>query len=304
MSVEKRILMRRLAIVRYLYERGVNQSRQPEPLASIALHDFHDAVEMFLHLALEHHDVPFKKNIEFRQYWEMLAGKLPKGFPSQNVAMMRLNTARVDLKHHGITISALEVEGFRAATTTFFEDNCVPMFGIEFGQINLLQLVLFEGARGHLENAQVAVDESRLADALNEIAIAFKSMVSEYEESKYSRYRDSPFYFGRSMTFLSSLHMGLDHSDRKIREFVDTVKESIEALQDAVKLLSLGLDYRKYSKFQMLTPHVFRYIGSEPDQFSVQMRMGQNAATLDEVRFCQDFVIECALRLQEFDYRV
>ena len=45
--------MGRLALIRYLYIQGVDQSEQPEPMALLSILTFHDAVEMFCHLACE-----------------------------------------------------------------------------------------------------------------------------------------------------------------------------------------------------------------------------------------------------------
>jgi hypothetical protein len=54
-------LMRRLAFVRYLYEQASEQSRGPEPLATVAVLTLHDAAEMFLQIVAEHHQVSIKK---------------------------------------------------------------------------------------------------------------------------------------------------------------------------------------------------------------------------------------------------
>ena len=67
-------------------------------------------------------------------------------------------------------------------------------------------------------------------------------------------------------------------------------------MQTTIKIISFGFDYRKFSKFQSLTPTVVltgdRVHVSEPS----------SQATLEDCRFCLDYVIECAIRLQDFDY--
>jgi hypothetical protein len=110
--------------------------------------------------------------------------------------------------------------------------------------------------------------------------------------------RYSPFFFGQSLTFESALHIGL-HRD-KLGTFVDKVRESIQALQGAVRILSLGLDYRRYSKFDWLTPRVHWMIDG-----SVKVTAPPHPPVSEEdCRFCFDFVIEAAMRLQEFDYEL
>ena len=53
------------------------------------------------------------------------------------------------------------------------------------------------------------------------------------------------------------------HIKGDLGEFVDNVREAIEALQKAVKILSLGLDYKKYTRFGLLTPTVMRTVNGK-----------------------------------------
>jgi len=87
----------------------------------------------------------------------------------------------------------------------------------------------------------------------------------------------------------------------RMGEFVDKVKESLVSLQGAVKILSLGIDYRAYIKFKLLTPHVsLRQDGEWEVDREVQGSKG--TATEEDVQFCIDFVIESAISLQELDF--
>lgn len=94
----------------------------------------------------------------------------------------------------------------------------------------------------------------------------------------------------------------LGQSSWKLGEFIDTTKESIEALQEAVKMLSFGLDYRRYAKFWFLSPSVLRTFGGPRIQRKDRSVTGE--LTTDDVNFCIGFVIESALALQEFDFEV
>jgi hypothetical protein len=87
----------------------------------------------------------------------------------------------------------------------------------------------------------------------------------------------------------------------RLGDFIDKTKESVEALQEAVKILSLGLDYKRYARFRLLTPYVERYMNGNYN--IVRMRRGSKEVPTDEeVQFCIDFVIESAIALQEFDF--
>lgn len=47
MTLDKAVT-RRLAFIRYLFNRAVEQSKKSEPLSSVSLLMFHDAIELFL----------------------------------------------------------------------------------------------------------------------------------------------------------------------------------------------------------------------------------------------------------------
>lgn len=291
-------VMRRLALIRYLYEIAVQQSRQAEPLGLVSILAFHDSIELFLQLASEQLNVE-KQSQSFMEYWELLEPKLGREL-SEKESLRRLNKARVDFKHYGILPSRLEIEGFRASTTNFFEVNCPLIFTVEFSSISMIALVQYAQARGSLEEALKLMDKENFGDALSKIAVAFAQLVDEYENKKKSGFGPSPFNFGDSFAFLNSFFMNI--KDRDFARFVDKVGDSLEAIQSAVKLLSLGLDYRRYVRFAMLTPYVRKAGDGSYEIVPVTKR--EKALTLQECRFCLDFVVESAIRLQEFDFEV
>ena len=51
--LDREIIIRRLAIIKYLYNVGVQQSRQVETVAGFSILAFHDCAEMFLLLVSE-----------------------------------------------------------------------------------------------------------------------------------------------------------------------------------------------------------------------------------------------------------
>ena len=67
--------MKRLVFIKYLYTQGLTQSKQSPPLSSASVLSFHDAVELFLHLTLEHVGAS-KKDPSFMEYWDLINDKL------------------------------------------------------------------------------------------------------------------------------------------------------------------------------------------------------------------------------------
>jgi len=75
---------------------------------------------------------------------------------------------------------------------------------------------------------------------------------------------------------------------------------SIKALQDSIKIICLGIDYRRYAKFRLLTPAVV----VPPNTGEAYVSRHRGAPTAREYQFCESFVIECAIHLQSFTFEV
>lgn len=286
--------MKRLAFIKYLYNIAVDQSMRAEPFCSISVLMFHDSIELFLELAIEHLGVS-KEDIKFMEYWTLLASRLDNREPTQKEPCRRLNKARVDLKHHGILPSKLTIDGFRATTTNFFEENTSTVFNVNFSDISLIALVKCQLAKENLLKATELLKKTKTEDALDTVAIAFAHLIDDYENRKEDEYGRSPFHFRETLGIPSIPDAS----------WVGIIR-AIEPLQDAVKILSLGLDYRRYSRFRLLTPTVLRIPAADKIKYEIQRigRGSKGSPVPEDVQFCIDFVIESAISLQEFDFNV
>lgn len=296
---------RRLAFIKYLYGIAIQQSKAPELLAAASLLTFHDSVELFLQLASEHLNSG-SAHPGFMDYWPLISAKLPAGAElSQQESMRRLNKARVALKHHGTLPAKLDIEAFRTSTTAFFLDNTSNIFSLNFNEISLTDFVRPEIAQARLKEAEQHLANDKLVEALGEIAIAFEEVLDDYEVRKRGDFGQSPFFFGRDLSFHDSFFMGLDRDEgnHKLSEFVDRVRESIGAMQTAIKMLALGVDYRRYSRFTMYVPIVRKRLNGG---YHIQSKWNKSelGPTNEDVQYCIDFVVETAIHFREFDYDV
>jgi hypothetical protein len=218
--------------------------------------------------------------------------------------MRRLNKARVALKHAGTFPSKLDIEAFRATVTAFFEENTPLVFGVSLSSVSLADFVRPTEAKDRLLAAEESLKVGNFDSATSDARLAFELMLREYEDRKRDRFGRSPFMFGESLSFHSSFFMGIgrggaDREERRLGEFVDKVKESIESMSQTIKVLAVGLDYRRYSRFRMLTPFVhWTFDGPIVEQWNGP------SVTAEEAQFCIDFVVESAVVIHEFDYEV
>lgn len=166
-------LHRRLSFIKYLYRQALAQSRKPSPLeAATSILTFHDAVEAFLHLAVEHSGAQVKqRGPDFLEYWSLLA---QAGCHLSPIGpLKRFNDVRVGLKHRGIFPSPEEIESARVNVTTFFEDNTPRAFRpLAFAEVSLAELVTFDIAKAALIRADKLMTEHQIESALQQIALA------------------------------------------------------------------------------------------------------------------------------------
>lgn len=283
------MLIKRLALIKYLYSIGLEQSRQIETLASFSILSFHDSIEMFLNLIAEHLGIK-TENCRFLEYWD----KIPR--LTLKESMSKLNTRRVNIKHKGIFPSKSDVEISRVNTTDFFEQNVIIQCGIDFNDISLLSLISYENVRLLLEDAQKALNKSQNETCIEKVAFAFYELLNTYENSKRNIFSNSPFFIGKSLNFNKSFHR--EFVDKKMEDFFNNVKESIEEMQKAIKIISFGIDYKRFVKFKTLTPNIIKTM----DENRIGSLRFKKKWTKENCQYCIDFVLESSLKLQEFDF--
>ena len=300
--------LRRLSIIKYLFRLACDQSREAEIPAALSLLSFHTAAELFLYLAAEHVDALGKSELTFMDYWGVVNPKLPAGVSlGQKELMRRLNTARGALKHRGNLPSKHDVEAFRAGTALFFEESCQNVLGIDFQSISLAELVALKPARLALRTAESLLENGKYKESAEHSSLAFDNLLKDYETRKSDDFRESPFRvldrhglpshrFGASP--LGPSADSLLTSD--LRDFSREVFSVIRALDERVRILALGIDFRQYTRFRMLAPGVRWSMGSDEPSFSWP---GNAVDSVDQetCEFIEGFVIDVALQLLEFD---
>lgn len=291
--ISKEQIIKRLAYIKQLYKIGVEQSKKSEHIATFSILAFHDSIEMFLKLAAEYKNVK-SDNLRFSGYWDVLTQLTLKE------SMWNFNKRRVNLKHHGILPSKTDIEISRVNTTEFFKQNTEIIFGLDFDSISLIELVQFENVKEHLIESQIKLEKHDFVESVTAAAIAFDELLINYEKNK-GEWGQSPFDFSSEVSRYHVYNSRInDETDRAIELLLDKVTH----LGNSLKILSLGIDFREYSKFEILTPSVQRTLdGTIFTNFGLH---GSDKIQLnnDNCHFCIDFVISTSLKLQEFDFDI
>ena len=283
-------LNRRLVFVRYLYGLGVDQSHKPKPFAAVAVLTFHDACEMFLQIAAEHHGITFpkQKSPDFLDYWTLFEQQAKPQVTSK-APMSRLNRARTTLKHGGVLPAHVEIEGFRAAVTSFLQDNALSLLGVNLDDVSLTSLIKSDDIRGPLELAEAALSAGDLKGALEEVASAFTINLRRFE----GRPRAATGPFERPYS-LRNATVGLMKFSRYIetRDIERTLDRMVDAFSEAITVVAYNLDFDSYLMFKTHAPVV--HVGGR-----ILVEWTRDEPTDPEVvRRCLNFVIDTAIRLE------
>ena len=300
----------RLALIKYYFIMASDYAKKDEPIHGLAVLALHDSVELFLQVIAEAYGVT-KPDIRFMEYWPLLKGSLDL---TQMSSMRNLNKARVNFKHHGIMPSKQQTEDFVANVATFFDDNSKLAFDINFEEIDLIDLVKNQSTKQLLKASRVHLVSGDLGIASEKCAMAFEILLDEYAERKLDATHETPFYFVEDMQWLKTPFMRLDnlitgdrHLIKQLEDFINKVQKSLESIGVAVKISSFGIEYRKYIKFKYLTPIVvrtYRNRNNRLDPSNYDAYKPPSKLTRENIEYCIDFVIQAALKLDEFDFSV
>jgi hypothetical protein len=287
-------LMRRLTIARYLFQMGVEQSHRGEPFAALAISPMHDAAELFLQAGLEHRQGTLTGNKDFLSYWPAIeqTGKTLSRYEQ----MKRFNRARVMLKHDGTLPAQAEVEDFRQIVGSFFEENSLILFGLEFSAISLSGLVSNELVRTSLQLAERAIQDSDCRCALEEATKAFRRTLSEY---RYGRLGDGTRdrLYEPAADISSSLLFGFapfPFAGDSARGLEEALRRVVNGLGEAITVVAYNLDYDGFRYLKSYGPIVHEFPGGD-----IYVEWTAEPTTNVEIASrCVDFAINAALRLQ------
>ncbi|MHA2237806.1 MAG: hypothetical protein ACXAB2_05505, partial [Candidatus Hodarchaeales archaeon] len=106
----------------------------------------------------------------------------------------------------GILPSRHSIEGFRASTTNFFEENTKEIFEIDFDDISLTEIVQSEEVKKHLKEAENQLHENQTQEAIANVSLAFSKLKLEYHQKLHEAYGRSPYFF-RGYSRYSSVNL-------------------------------------------------------------------------------------------------
>ncbi|MBX9399473.1 hypothetical protein K4749_39560 [Streptomyces sp. TRM72054] len=286
--------VQRLAYIRFLFEEGIDYSRRPAPLSATAVLVLHDAVELFLGLAADHHATDPDPKIQFMAYWaELKKSEAAIHLPGQG-SMRTLNDVRVAMKHHGTLPAEQTIERSAADVLRFFTTATPVVFGVDFDRIDMADLVTQKAVAQLLRDAQPWADRGDHTHAMAGLSLAMDALLDYYARPDAPfGWRETPFSFGPAVTWRHVAHTDSRTIEGQVSMLSAIAKESRTALQ----IICLGIDFPSFARFQTLVPRVHGYY----DHSYRYSYLPSDPATPQQYSWARHFVIESALRASRAD---
>lgn len=292
---------KRLGFAKYLLNLGNREITRHEPLSSSGLLFYHDATELLLDIVSTHLNLT-TKSCAFMEYWKLI--KPPHiaspGLP-QEKEFDKLNRARVALKHHGLHPSRSELGDFKGVVQRFFETTIKIVFDETLDSISLTEFISDNDVRELVTNATTALHGGDSYGATVKAAEAFDLLCKGALGRIGGRGRHDALLLPQIGNPPHIYRRENGPADSNAHEFFSSVKKALEALQDSVKVLSLGLDFQNYARFFALTPEVVTFLGGQTKVLDRHRGQKPEVSTAD-AEFCIEFVISSAFELQERAY--
>jgi hypothetical protein len=295
--MDKEILIRRLSIVKLLLRNANMLSQQNELTSFLSILSYHDAIDMYLNVAAEHQNSTIKKE---KMFMKDFLGLFPNILHEQSI--LKLNTNRNNIKHNSTTVGKIEVDSARIAANSFIVDNSKQLFGFEFNEVSLFELISYAEPKKLLIAAQAFLDANNFEDSMLNGIVAFDKLIKQYNANKNGIYKVPNFNFTKDVTFRPGEFGRLEGTERHVKSTVEVIDENFKNISQALEILALGIDYRKYVKLKAISP--YRYFYNESNGIITYNTSHGKIWTIEDCNFIIDFVIESSLILQDVDYDV
>ena len=301
-STENR--MRRLAFAKYLIEMGTINADNVLPYSAMAILNFHDAIEFLFDLILEDNGSS-ANNFNFMGCFDeinRILKKIGKDQSSFRGSLEKLKDRRVVLKHKGSFPSQNDISEAKYTTINLFKEFCLKFYNLNYEDIDLVELLEDSRTKDCLLKIRNCEDNNVITDN-NQVSnyIKMNHLLKDFENSKIINVYESPYQFTKNMSLGST--DGLSDEFDFLKDFMDTTNQNIESLEYNLKIIALGIDYNKYAKFNFLIPADIRWAMNNDDPM-ILFRYKPVKLNDNQIEFCKNFIIESALKLQQFDFEI
>ncbi len=280
-------LLKRLIYSKYLFNRAQSLQRQGDELASAeAVLTAHDSVEMLMGVVTDFLRINAKW--EFMAFWEIIENKTGKE-PQYKHAIKRLNNLRTGFKHAANLPNPSVVADLMPSVAAFCADVTAQYLRHNYETVTLTDLIQNAAARERVKQAEKAKAAGNIQQALLDLRVAFDTLHKEARE-KHKSILIQGIGFGTSLTPRLQEAFGPFVKTFKLDKLTLAVHQLVETMNGML----LGIDPSRFRRFSQTAPISSR--GLDKSVFYLWQTKPQDLGP-EDVDFCQEFVIDFALRL-------
>ena len=288
--MNKQQLTRRLSLSKFQFRSAaefLQRSGSFNPGMATSL--LQDSVETFLWTLAMYGRIELDKKHSF----DTLLDKVGERFETvkhSKTPLTCLNNSRVGFKHYGNLVVSSDAQTFAANVENFFVEVCDKDLNLDFKSLSLASAISHKRTENWIKEAEKL---HNTGDYLGSVECSAKAFVSYCSSKGIDWLRGDvniqPFrYFG-----------GISREplrEQDLHAFVEWTSENMQKLASFSWLLSMNLDLVAYKHFGNMTPIVNMTMNKE---FHTAWMFNRTNLTKKDSRFCIDFVIDTALRIDE-----
>lgn len=254
-TIQDSTTLKRLVLSRYYLGLALGHgksSREVDVFATVNL--LHEAVETFLIAAAAHVNAAIGPKEEFAGYLNKIDAVIaPLQLPFRS-KLIRLNKARIMVKHDSVVPDRSELPGFMTTVREFLEEASILIFSADFRAVSLIDALPQGPQRDLLQEAQAAFENK---DYVNTLIACRKAIYLQYEKP----YDAMPFVNGSEgglAVFISKVPFyarNREYLSKNIREPTDYIVLDYSKIDS--ELVKDGLDSHQFWNIWRLTPRVY-----------------------------------------------
>lgn len=231
----------------------------------VAVIHFHDTLEFCVRALIEedaivHNQGDTLMNLIYAVDKHFKNDTPPKKLPLAS-QISGLNTTRNNAKHHATPPNATAATNAKVHTLDFLEEVCADFLKLSFSDVSLVALVKNDNIRALLQSAERHIASSDYLNGLIDLKEAFihaKPPQNIFLSNLIGIYPGYP-YMLLNQTDPGMLDQNqlkaIAHSLQPTWEYLQYMGKRILDVEEAASLLMMGVDYKRYERFNDNTPY-------------------------------------------------
>jgi len=282
------ITSRRLLLAKQLYLHALDHCNKAGAINKmIAVHNFHNAIEIALRAIILHHEIGAEKRLDIA--FEAMLNRIDKHPPFKDSdiklpyrqQLRNLNQRRNLVQHDAVEPPSATMDDWRVFTRRFLEQTCQIYFGLEFESLSALDWIDDPTLRQLLKESLASMERGDFRKSLTLVKYAFE------------RATDTILNFLPAESLSPPFH--ISHGLRKFRDFeeaFDTLEAQARNAAYLAALFSSGVNLVDYKRFQSCTPSIRVASGGG------LIRWGAEESDEEDARWAHNFVVETIVHWQ------